>query len=62
MGACRQLRKALRKMAAYLPSYEGVDTEVLYGQVRERLTQIEAGETVSGFPGIAVTSGGVSIL
>src|SRR6202521_380306 len=25
-GAVRQLRKALRKLAAYLPEYEGVDT------------------------------------
>ena len=30
LGATRQLRKALRKLAAYLPSCEGVDTARLY--------------------------------
>src|SRR5258707_9804884 len=43
-GACRQLRKALRKMHAYLPECEGVDTQKLYRDVRALLERIETGE------------------
>ncbi|SPE32968.1 conserved hypothetical protein [Candidatus Sulfopaludibacter sp. SbA6] len=50
VGACRQLRKALRKLAHYLPSCEGVDTERLFREAREVLEQIEAGEVVAEFP------------
>jgi predicted metal-dependent hydrolase len=52
VGASRQLRKALRKLAPYLPSCEGVDTDLLYRQAQEQLDRIEAGETVDEFPGI----------
>jgi predicted metal-dependent hydrolase len=52
VGACRQLRKALRKMAAYLPACEGVDTGTLYRQAGEVLARLEGGETVSEFPEI----------
>ena len=43
-GAGRQIRKGLRKLAAYLPSCEGIDTERLYRDGLEALARIEAGE------------------
>lgn len=52
VGACRQLRKALRKLAAYLPSCEDIDTALLYREAQEQLARIEAGETVDQFPQI----------
>src|SRR5436190_23335150 len=54
VGACRQLRKALRKMVAYLPEYEGVDTARLSRDARHLLEQIESGEHVGSYPRIAV--------
>lgn len=50
VGACRQLRKALRKLAAYLPEYEGVDTARLYGDAAAMLAAIECGQAVAGYP------------
>jgi predicted metal-dependent hydrolase len=47
VGASRQLRKALRKMAVYLPVYEAVDTDRLYRDTVEALSRIEAGEQPS---------------
>src|ERR1700690_733666 len=44
LGPARQLRKALRKLSAYLPSCEGVDTERLYREAGELLARVEAGE------------------
>jgi predicted metal-dependent hydrolase len=44
-GASRQLRKALRKLAAYLPAYEGVDTARLHADAGEALARIEQGGT-----------------
>jgi predicted metal-dependent hydrolase len=55
VGAIRQLRKALRKMAAYLPSCEGVDTAALYHEAGEVLARIEAGETVGAYPLMLLT-------
>src|SRR5690242_9752976 len=46
IGATRQLRKALRKLAAYLPWTEGIDTFRLDREVRETLLRIEAGELI----------------
>ena len=43
VGAARQLRKALRKLAGYLPEWEGVDTARLYREASDALTRIEAG-------------------
>jgi len=43
VGASRQLRKALRKLAAYLPVWEGVDTARVYREASEALAAIEAG-------------------
>ena len=51
-GALRQLRKGLRKLAAYLPACERVDTARLEREVRLVLQTIEAGEAVSGYPRI----------
>jgi len=50
VGAMRQLQKALRKMQAYLPRYEGVDTEALYRDAARVLELIEAGEPVPAYP------------
>src|SRR5213076_939941 len=49
VGACRQLRKALRKMEAYLPECEGVDTARLYRDARKLLEEIEGGDGVAGY-------------
>lgn len=43
-GAERQLRKGLRKLAAYLPAYEGVDTASLHRDGQASLERIVAGE------------------
>src|SRR5438552_4335797 len=48
VGACRQLRKALRKMEAYLPECEGVDTARLYRDARKLLEEIEGGQGRAG--------------
>ena len=42
-GAARQLRKALRKLAPYLPGCEGIDTARLDRDARAILDQIESG-------------------
>ena len=43
VGAARQLRKGLRKLAAYLPACEGIDTTRLHSEGRFVLESIEAG-------------------
>ncbi|HUI55964.1 MAG TPA: DUF309 domain-containing protein [Bryobacteraceae bacterium] len=50
LGAARQLRKGLRKLAAYLPDRESLDTGRLHREAQLVLTRIEAGERVSGYP------------
>jgi predicted metal-dependent hydrolase len=50
VGACRQLRKALRKMESYLPSWEGVDTGRLSREALAVLELIEAGQPVESYP------------
>jgi len=52
VGACRQLRKALRKLEAYLPVYEGVETGRLHAAAAAVLGAIEAGRTVEVYPTI----------
>ena len=44
VGAERQLRKALRKLEAYLPQFEGVDTATLCREGRISLERMQAGE------------------
>jgi predicted metal-dependent hydrolase len=41
-GTIRQLNKGLRKLDAYLPSYEGLDTAQLHRDVRAALEHIES--------------------
>jgi uncharacterized protein len=53
-GAVRQLRKGLRKLAAYLPTCECVDTARLQREVLLVLQAVEAGAPVSGYPQIHV--------
>jgi uncharacterized protein len=52
VGAIRQMRKALRKLAPCLPIYEGVDTARLEHDATKVLRQIEDGETEIGYPRI----------
>jgi len=42
VGASRQLRKGLRKLAAFLPSCEGIDTARLHRDALAVLERIEA--------------------
>ena len=46
VGAERQLRKALRKLAPYLPAYEGVDTARLHADARACLDRVLRGDPV----------------
>ena len=50
VGACRQLRKALRKLEPHLPECEGIDTARLYQDTRSLLEAIERGSTQPGYP------------
>jgi len=50
VGAIRQLRKGLRKIAAYLPAEEGVDTARLEQEARSVLEAIESGRPVTEYP------------
>jgi len=43
VGASRQLRKGLRKLADYLPTCEGIDTARLHGDIAGVLACIDAG-------------------
>ena len=54
-GATRQLRKGLRKISAYLPVWDGVQTGEIEREVRQRLDAIEEGRTVSSYPRIIQT-------
>jgi predicted metal-dependent hydrolase len=47
VGAIRQLRKGLKKLAGYLPSCEGIDTARLHREALAVLQALEAG--VQGF-------------
>jgi predicted metal-dependent hydrolase len=46
VGARRKLRKSLKKLAGYLPEYEGVDTGTLYRQGVLVLDRIANGEHI----------------
>ena len=56
-GAGRQLRKGLRKLAGFLPSFEGIDTQRLYGEALSALERIEAGAEALEYPRIHAASG-----
>jgi len=51
-GAELQLRKALRKLAGYLPEFQGVDTARLYQEGQAALETILAGGVIRDFPRI----------
>ena len=51
-GAERQLRKGLKKLAGYLPEYDGVCTEELYRETLECLASIQTREEIGEFPKI----------
>jgi predicted metal-dependent hydrolase len=53
VGAARQLRKGLRKLSAYLPAYEGVDTAALYEAGLQALAAVENGRKLDRYPPIA---------
>jgi uncharacterized protein len=50
VGASRQLRKGLRKLAPYLPACEGLDTAQLYRDGLAAVEKTEAGESLGGYP------------
>lgn len=52
VGAVRQLRKGLRKLAHYLPACEGIDTLRLHRDALAALERIESGGPVTGPPRI----------
>ena len=56
VGAGRQLRKGLKKLATYLPSCEGIDTARLHQEAVAALKQIEAGAPLSTYPQIHTSS------
>ena len=45
-GARRQLRKSLKKLAGYLPVFEGVDTATLYRDGVMLLARLANGESI----------------
>ena len=52
VGAVRQLRKGLRKLAPYLPACEGIDTLRLHRDALAALARIESGGPVADPPSI----------
>jgi hypothetical protein len=52
VGATRQLRKGLRKIAAYLPACEEIDTAQLERDGRAAVAVTEAGGRLAGYPRI----------
>jgi len=52
LGAERQLKKGLKKMAGYLPECEGIDTAELYRAAAEALERVRRGEEIGEFPKI----------
>ena len=56
-GAERQLHKGLKKIAAYLPEFEAVETAKLHTEVARRLKIIAGGGRVKGYPTIRMAKG-----
>ncbi len=56
VGAVRQLRKGLKKLAAYVPSCEGIDTARLYREALAVVETIEAGTPLSRYPQIRAST------
>jgi hypothetical protein len=57
VGASRQLRKGLRKIAAYLPECEGVDTARLQREGLAAMAITEAGGKLPDYPRMHMTAG-----
>jgi predicted metal-dependent hydrolase len=53
-GAERQLQKGLKKLAGYLPEFEGIRTEPLYRKAQECNQLIQSGEKIQTFPKITL--------
>jgi predicted metal-dependent hydrolase len=51
-GAERQLRKGLKKLAGYLPEFDGVNTALLYREALTCLEIIVSGRSLERFPEI----------
>jgi uncharacterized protein len=51
-GAERQLRKGLKKLAGYLPEFDGVNTALLYHEALACLETIASGRAPEQFPQI----------
>ena len=49
-GAELQLRKGLRKLAGYLPEFQGIDTARLYREGQVALETIRAGGRIGAYP------------
>jgi len=52
VGAVRQLRKGIEKLAAYTPSCEGMDTARLYREALAATQSVEAERPLSAYPQI----------
>jgi uncharacterized protein len=50
VGALRQLRKGIAKLAPYVPVYEGVDTSRMFDEGLRCLAALEQGNTVNDVP------------
>jgi hypothetical protein len=60
VGATRQLRKGLRKLAAHLPECDGIDTERLYRGGLDAIVITESGGKLERYPEMTWASGTVS--
>jgi len=58
IGAELQLRKALSKLAGYLPAYLGIDTDRLYREGQAAFGVILGGGKVAAYPVICSIEGG----
>jgi hypothetical protein len=56
VGATRQLRKGLRKLAPYLPSCEEIDTGRLYRDGLASVKRTERGESLDDYPEMRVVA------
>ncbi len=50
LGALRQLRKGIAKLAPYLPVYEGIDTSRMFDEGLRCLAALEQGEAPPDIP------------
>ena len=51
-GTERQLRKGLKKLAGYLPEFDGVNTALLYREALACLERVLSGQNLERFPEI----------